>query len=90
MKKEKNAALKGVGIIPNMFHIPWRKVMKLIEIWEKLGKQPLYITQHKDAEIFVKGLSGKYYITGIRDIIHGDGKYLPVITNIEHIKGDCG
>lgn len=45
MKKEKNAASKGVGIILNMFHIPWRKVMKLIEIWEKLGKQPLYITQ---------------------------------------------
>lgn len=44
-EKEKNAASKGVGIILNMFHIPWRKVMKLIEIWEKLDKQPLYITQ---------------------------------------------
>lgn len=66
MKKEKDAVLRAVGTILNMFHIPWRKVMKLIEIWKKLGKQPLYITQHKDAEIFVKGLSGKYYITGIR------------------------
>lgn len=24
------------------------------------------------------------------DIIHGDGKYVPVITNIEQIKGHCG
>lgn len=38
--------------------------MKLVKIWDKLGKQPLYITQHTDAKVFV-GDKG-YYITGIR------------------------
>lgn len=66
MKKEKDAVLRGVGIIVNMFLIPWRKIMKLVKIWDKLGRQPLYITQNTDAKVFVKGLSGKFYITGIR------------------------
>lgn len=39
--------------------------MKLLKIWEKLGKQPLYITQHTDAKVFIKGLTGEYQITGI-------------------------
>lgn len=40
--------------------------MKLIKIWEKLGRQPLYITQHTNAEVFIEGLLGRYYITGMR------------------------
>lgn len=40
--------------------------MKLEKIWNKLGKQPLHITRHTDAKVFIAGISGKYYITGIR------------------------
>lgn len=29
--------------------------MKLIEIWKRLGKQPLRVTQHKEAIVFING-----------------------------------
>ncbi len=45
--------------------------MKLIEIWEKLGKQPLRVTQHKDAIVFVNG--EKYEISGIA---YDSGKFI--------------
>lgn len=38
--------------------------MKLVKIWSKLGKQPLYITQHTDAKVFIE--NREYFITGIR------------------------
>lgn len=38
--------------------------MKLIKLWNKLGKQPLHITNHTDAIVFVNG--EEYYITGIK------------------------
>lgn len=38
--------------------------MKLVKIFDKLGKQPLYITQHADAKVFVG--EKEYYITSIR------------------------
>jgi len=38
--------------------------MKLIEIWKRLGKQPLRITQHKNAIVFVD--DKEYEISGIR------------------------
>lgn len=40
--------------------------MKLEKIWNKLGKQPLHITRHVDAKVFIEGESGEYYIKGIR------------------------
>lgn len=48
----------------------WRRdfrtemAMKLIKIWEKLGKQPLHITQHTDAKVFIG--NREYCITGIQ------------------------
>ena len=45
--------------------------MKLVKIWEKLGKQPLRITQHKDAIMFVD--NKEYEITGIR---YDNGKFI--------------
>lgn len=38
--------------------------MKLVKTWDKLGKQPLYITQHADAKVFIG--DEEFYITGIR------------------------
>lgn len=38
--------------------------MKLVKIWSKLGKQPLYITQHTDAKVFIE--NREYFITGIK------------------------
>lgn len=38
--------------------------MKLIEIWKRLGKQPLRVTQHKDAIVLING--DEYEITNIR------------------------
>jgi len=38
--------------------------MKLVKIWDKLGKQPLYITQHTDAKVFVG--DKEFCVTGIR------------------------
>lgn len=40
--------------------------MKLAKIWNKLGRQPLSVTQHTDAKVFIKGMPGEYYIIGIR------------------------
>ena len=45
--------------------------MKLIEIWKRLGKQPLRITQHKNAIVFVDG--EEYEISGIR---YDSGKFI--------------
>lgn len=42
--------------------------MKLVKIFDKLGKQPLDITQHTDGKVFVE--DEEYYITGIR---YGNG-----------------
>lgn len=44
----------------------WSKlqIMKLIEIWKRLGKQPLKITQNKDALVFIDGK--EYVISKIR------------------------
>lgn len=45
----------------------WRAgIMKLENIWNKLGKQPLHIMRHVDAKVFIEGESGEYYITGMR------------------------
>lgn len=47
----------------------WRRdfrtemAMKLIKIWEKLGKQPLHITRNTDAKVFIG--NREYCITGI-------------------------
>lgn len=37
---------------------------KLIDIWKRLGRQPLHITQHTDAKVFIG--DREYYITDIR------------------------
>lgn len=39
-------------------------IMKLIEIWKRLGKQPLKITQNKEALVFIDGK--EYVISKIR------------------------
>lgn len=38
--------------------------MKMIDIWKRIGKQPLHITQHSEAKVFID--DREYYITGIR------------------------
>ena len=38
--------------------------MKLVKIWSKLGKQPLNITKHVDAKVFIE--NREYYIIGIK------------------------
>lgn len=38
--------------------------MRLIDIWKRLGKQPLHITQHTEAKVFIE--DREYYITGIK------------------------
>lgn len=45
--------------------------MKLVQIFHKLGKQPLYITNHTDAKVFVG--DREYMITGIK---YNNGKSL--------------
>lgn len=45
--------------------------MKLSGIWSKIGRQPLRITQHTDAKVFVG--ERIYYIT---DIKYENGKFL--------------
>ncbi len=37
--------------------------MKLVQIFDKLGKQPLYITKNTEAKVFISGK--EYAITGI-------------------------
>ena len=38
--------------------------MKLIEIWKRLGKQPLRVTQHKDVIVLING--DEYEISNIK------------------------
>lgn len=38
--------------------------MKLIDIWKRLGKQPLHITQQTEAKVIIE--NREYYITGIK------------------------
>ena len=45
--------------------------MKLIEIYKLLGKQPLRVTQHKDAIVLVNG--NEYEITNIK---YDSGKFI--------------
>ena len=45
--------------------------MKLIEIWKRLGKQPLKVTQHKEAIVFV---DGEEYV--ISNVIYDSGKFI--------------
>lgn len=45
--------------------------MKLIEIWKKLGKQPLRVTQYKDAIVLING--DEYEITNIK---YDSGKFI--------------
>ncbi len=45
--------------------------MKLSQLWSKIGKQPLRITQHTDAKVFVGERT--YHIT---DIKYENGKFL--------------
>ena len=44
----------------------WSKLqnMKLVEIWKRLGKQPLKITQNKEALVLIDGK--EYVISKIR------------------------
>lgn len=45
--------------------------MKLVEIWKRLGKQPLKVTQHKEAIVFVD--DKEYVISRIR---YDSGKFI--------------
>lgn len=38
--------------------------MKYLKIWEKLGKQPIRVTQNQEATVFID--SKEYFITGIK------------------------
>ena len=38
--------------------------MKLYKMWQKLGKQPLSITDRQDANVYVDG--DQYFITNIK------------------------
>lgn len=38
--------------------------MKLYKIWQRLGKQPLSITNHQDADVYVDG--DQYFITNVK------------------------
>jgi hypothetical protein len=53
--------------------------MKWIDIWKRLGKQSLKVTQHNEAIVFVDGK--EYIISGIR---YDSGK----IVGFETIKGE--
>lgn len=55
--------------------------MKLIEIWRRLGKQPLRITQHKEAIVFVD--DKEYIITGIK---YDSGKFIGFETKETKLK----
>lgn len=55
--------------------------MKLSKIWSKIGKQPLHITQHTEAKVFVG--DDQYYITSIK---YESGKPL----GFNAVKIDCG
>ncbi len=45
--------------------------MKLLEVWKRIGKQPLRITRQKDAIVFV---NGKEY--EISKIMYDNGKFI--------------
>lgn len=45
--------------------------MKLFEIWKRLGKQPLSVTQHQEALVFINGR--EYIISSIR---YDSGKFV--------------
>ena len=45
--------------------------MRLIEIWKRLGKQPLKITQNKEAVVFI---DGKEYVTS--KILYDNGEFV--------------
>lgn len=45
--------------------------MKLIDIWKRIGKQPLKVTQHTDAIVFVNGC--EYVISNIK---YESGKFI--------------
>lgn len=56
--------------------------MKLLEVWKRIGKQPLRITRQKDAIVFV---GGKEY--EISKIIYDNGKFIGFETEpIKQIK----
>lgn len=38
--------------------------MKLVDVWKRIGKQPLHITQHTEAKVFVG--DEVYFITSIQ------------------------
>lgn len=38
--------------------------MKWLKLWEKIGKQPLGITQHNDVTVFADGK--EFFVTGIK------------------------
>lgn len=58
--------------------------MKLIDIWKRIGKQPLKVTQHTDAIVFVNGC--EYVISNIK---YESGKFIGFETKLkqklEHI-----
>ena len=45
--------------------------MKLLEIWKRIGKQPLKITRQKDAVVFVDGKKHK-----ISNIVYDKGQFI--------------
>lgn len=53
--------------------------MKLIKIWNQIGKQPLYVTQNKDAVVFINGK--EHSITNIR---YKNGEFIGFEANSEH------
>lgn len=55
--------------------------MRLIDIWERLGKQPLSVTQHKDAIVFVNG--EEYVISKIK---YENGKLIGFETKLKKNK----
>lgn len=57
--------------------------MKLIEIWKRLGKQLLKITQHEEAVVFVEGK--EYIISGIR---YQSGKFIGFETKSREVYHD--
>lgn len=53
--------------------------MKLISIWKRIGKQPLKVTQHTDAIVFV---DGKEYV--ISNIKYESGRFIGFETKPRH------
>lgn len=57
--------------------------MKLVEIWKRIGKQPLRITQHKEAIVFVN--DEEYVISNIR---YDSGKFIGFEAEPKESKGN--